>query len=67
MRSAERVFAGLFGVLLLGIGIYAAFLPAVDPLWGYIGGVLLAVLGGNAIYAALRDKRPWIFLIGPMP
>lgn len=65
MRSAERVFAALFGMLLLGTGIYAALFAAV--VWGYIGGLLLAVLGANAIYASLTDKRPWIFLIGPLP
>lgn len=67
MRSAERVFAALFGMLLLGTGIYAALFAAVEPVWGYIGGLLLAVLGANAIYASLTDKRPWIFLIGPLP
>ncbi|GGK15241.1 hypothetical protein GCM10011394_25530 [Luteimonas terricola] len=46
----------MFGLLLIGIGIYAALFPTVEPVWGYIGGVLLTVLGGNAIYAALKDS-----------
>jgi hypothetical protein len=67
MRSADRYFAALFGALLLGTGIYAAFFGAVEPVWRFTGGLLLAVLGGNAIYGSLAGKRPWIFRIGPLP
>ena len=67
MRLAERVFAAIFGALLLGTGIYAALAGVVAPIWGYIGGIALAALGGNAIYGAFANKRPWIFLIGPLP
>lgn len=67
MKSGEKVFAIVFGALLLGTGIHALLFAVVDPVWGYPGGVLLAVLGGNAIYGGLADRRPWIFQIGPLP
>lgn len=62
-----RVFAAVFGGLLLGTGIYAAAGGAVEAVWGYIGGFTLMLLSGNAIYAAIADKRPWVFRVGPLP
>ena len=41
MRLAERVFAAVFGALLLGTGIYAALAGVVAPIWGCIGGIAL--------------------------
>lgn len=67
MKSTERAFAALFGALLLGVGIYAVLYGATGTIWGYIGGAVFAVLGGNALYAAVTNRRPWIFRIGPLP
>ena len=67
MRQGVRVFAGLFGALLLGVGVYAlAFSPA-SPLWRYVGGTALVLLGIDALRGAFTGREPLIMRIGPLP
>lgn len=67
MKTGERVFVGAFGILLLSVGIYAVLLAETSPVWRYLGGGALCVLGVNAAYGAITAKRPWISRIGPLP
>ncbi|MBB3103534.1 uncharacterized membrane protein HdeD (DUF308 family) [Azomonas macrocytogenes] len=67
MGNGERSFAAIFGLLLLGTGLYALFSDQTGAAWRYIGGISLVVIGANAIYGALTRKRPWISKIGPLP
>ncbi|TAN13873.1 MAG: hypothetical protein EPN34_00810 [Burkholderiaceae bacterium] len=67
MKTWERVFVGAFGLLLLGIGVYVLMLDGVSAIYRSMGGIVLCVLGGNAVYCALVGKRPWISKIGPLP
>ena len=67
MKTGERLFVGVFGILLLSIGIYAVLLAETSPAWRYLGGGILCVLGVNAAYGAIADRRPWISRIGPLP
>lgn len=67
MRTGGRVFSGLMGMLLLGSGVYAVFIPGTTSVWRYVGSALLVVLGGNALYGAITGREPWIARIGPVP
>ena len=67
MKTGERVFVGAFGILLLGVGIYAMVLVEGYATWRYLGGGVLAALGANAVYGGITGKRPWISKIGPLP
>jgi hypothetical protein len=67
MGLVGRIAAGLFGALLLGVGVYALAFSEASPAWRYLGGSLIAVLGANAVYGALSGKEPWISKIGPLP
>ena len=67
MKNGERAFVVVFGLFLLGIGIYAVLLAQTSPAWRYIGGGVLLALGSNAVYGGLTGKRPWISKIGPLP
>jgi len=67
MKTGERVFVGAFGILLLSVGIYAVLLAETSPVWRYLGGGALCVLGVNPDYGAITAKRPWISRIGPLP
>ena len=67
MRISERLFAGTFGVFLLGVGIYAAASAATPAVWRYLGGAVICALGANAVYGAITGRRPWISRIGPFP
>jgi hypothetical protein len=67
MTHWERLFAGAFGAVLLGIGLYAVFLGPASPGWRYLGGGAFCAVGLNALYCVLTGKRPWILRIGPSP
>ena len=67
MKTGERVFVGAFGILLLSVGIYAVLLAETSPVWRYLGGGVLCVLGVNAVYGAVTARLPWISRIGPLP
>lgn len=67
MKTGERAFVIVFGILLLGGGSYAVLLTETPAAWRYIGGGVLFALGANAVYGGLIDKRPWISQIGPLP
>ena len=49
MKNGERAFVVVFGLFLLGIGIYAVLLAQTSPAWRYIGGGVLLALGSNAV------------------
>ena len=67
MNTWERVFVGTFGLLLLGVGIYALMLSDASPTWRYLGAGVFGVLGLNAIYGCITGNRPWVSKIGPLP
>lgn len=67
MRSVERIFWGLFGLLLAGTGIHEMVIGEAEPVWRYVGGAALAVLGANAVLGAATGKPPWVSRIGPLP
>ena len=67
MKNGERAFVVVFGLFLLGIGIYAVLLAQTSPAWRYIDGRVLLALGSNAVYGGLTGRRPWISKIGPLP
>ena len=60
-----RVLMGAFGLFLIGIGLYAIF---ADPSAMRIaGGVAIAIVGCNSVYASYNSKESWISKIGPLP
>ena len=67
MSTGERTFSAVFGALLLGIGIFAFWQDHLSPPWRIGGGLLLALLGGNALFAAYRGKASWLSRLGPLP
>lgn len=60
-----RVLSGLFGVFLIAIGIYAIFFGVVGVLMRVSLGLLITLLGTDALWSALRSKQAWITRLGP--
>jgi len=67
MNKGERIFSAMFGAVLLAVGIVALGQDHLSPAWRYIGGSVLILLGGNALYAAYRGKASWLSHVGPLP
>ncbi len=63
MKTLGRLFIGTFGVFLFCIGIYAIVDGAPSLAWRLLGGGVLCVLGAEALYSALVDRKPWISAI----
>ena len=67
MGKGERIFSAAFGLFLLGIGLYVLVLGETAAPWRFIGGAVVAVVGGNMVYASCTGKRSWLSKVGPLP
>ena len=67
MRKGERIFSAVFGLFLLGIGVYVLILGETSAAWRFIGGAVVALLGGNMLYASCSGKPSWLSKVGPLP
>ncbi len=63
--SIYRVLSGLFGLFLTAVGIYVVFFGVVDPLIRVGLGVLIAALGAETVWSAIRSKQSWLARLGP--
>ena len=66
-RGFYRLFSGVFGLFLLGVGIYVVFFGVVEPLLRIGAGLLIALLGANAVWSAIQAKASWLSKVGPLP
>ena len=63
--SIYRILSGLFGVFLTAVGIYVVFFGVVEPLIRVGLGLLIAVLGAETIWSAIRSRQSWLARLGP--
>lgn len=61
-----RVLSGLFGVFLVAVGIYVMFFGVVGVLMRISVGLLITLLGVDAVWSAMRSKQAWIIQLGPL-
>jgi small neutral amino acid transporter SnatA (MarC family) len=67
MSKTERAFSAVFGLFLLGVGIYALLLSQALTPWHIAGGIVLVLFGGNMLLASYRGKSSWLSWLGPLP
>lgn len=60
-----RTVSGLFGLFLACLGIYVVFFGIVELLYRVGAGSLIALLGANAVWAALHSRQSWLARLGP--
>ncbi|QOW19640.1 hypothetical protein INQ41_00655 [Lysobacter ciconiae] len=60
-----RILSGLFGVFLTAVGIYVVFFGVVEPLIRVCLGLLIAALGAETIWSAIRSRQSWLARLGP--
>ncbi|MBB5273789.1 uncharacterized membrane protein HdeD (DUF308 family) [Quisquiliibacterium transsilvanicum] len=63
----HRLFLGVFGVLLMGVGLYALFFAGPFTILQLAGGSALVLLGGNMVVSAWRARESWLSRLGPLP
>ncbi|SFI17255.1 hypothetical protein SAMN05216206_1735 [Pseudomonas guineae] len=62
-----RLASAVFGLFLMGVGLYVLCFGVVDPAWRIGLGLLIALLGINALWAAIQAKAAWLRKLGPLP
>lgn len=67
MGKLERAFSAAFGLLLLGVGVYALFFGQEPAALRIGGGIVFVLFGANLLYASCRRKPSWLSRIGPLP
>ena len=63
--SIYRVLSGLFGLFLTGLGMYVVFFGVVGPLARISVGLLIALLGADAVWSAIQSKQSWLAKLAP--
>lgn len=63
--SIYRVLSGLFGLFLTVLGIYVVFFGVVDIFIRIGLGLLIAALGSETVWSAVRSKQSWLAKLGP--
>lgn len=63
--SIYRILSGLFGLFLTGLGIYIVFFGVVGPLVRTGAGLLIALLGADAVWAAIQSRQSWLAKLSP--
>jgi hypothetical protein len=66
-RPVYRLASGVFGLGLVGTGVYALFVVGPPDALQSLGGAVLMLLGGNMFLAACRARESWLSRIGPLP
>jgi uncharacterized membrane protein HdeD (DUF308 family) len=66
-RKLYRLFSSVFGLFLVGVGVYVLLLPAPKTILQMAAGLVLVLLGLNLFVSALRAKESWLSRIGPLP
>ncbi len=61
-----RVLSGMFGLFLMGVGIYIVFYGVVDPLIRIGAGLVIVLFGAETVWAANRSRQSWLSKLGPV-
>lgn len=60
-----RILSGLFGIALTCLGIYVIFFGVVGPLVRTGAGLLIALLGVDAVWSAVQSRQSWLAKLVP--
>jgi len=66
-RPMYRRLSGVFGIFLMGVGVYVALYGYTSMLVRMAAGALLVVSGGNMVVSAYRAREAWLSRLGPLP
>ena len=60
-----RVLSGLFGLFLIGVGLYVIFFGVVGLFARVSIGLVIAVLGAETLWSSVQSKQSWLARLGP--
>lgn len=66
-KRIYRLLAGVFGLFLASLGIYAMLFAGPPATLQLVGGAVLVLVGANMTLSAYRAKESWLARIGPLP
>jgi len=62
---AYRIFHGVFGLFLFFLGIYVIGFGVVGLLVRVGAGLLIALLGAEAVWSSLKSRESWLSKLSP--
>jgi uncharacterized membrane protein HdeD (DUF308 family) len=66
-RKRYRLLTVAFGLLLIGVGVYALIFADTSIVVRLVGGSALVLAGYNMVSSACRAKESWLSKLGPLP
>lgn len=66
-RSTYRLATGLFGLFLVGVGVFVLLRAPTSAAIRVSGGLVLVLLGGNMVLSSYLGKESWLSRLGPLP
>lgn len=66
-KSTYRLATGLFGLFLVGVGVFVLLRATTTAAIRVSSGLVLVVLGGNMVLSSYRGKESWLSRLGPLP
>ncbi|WP_049621134.1 hypothetical protein [Frateuria defendens] len=68
LSTATRLVTAGVGLLFVGLGVAVLASRHAQGGWGsLLAALALLALGAEALLGALRNRRPWLWRIGPLP
>lgn len=68
LSTATRLVTAAVGLLFVGLGLAVLASRHAQAGWGsLLAALALLVLGTETLLGALRNRRPWLWRIGPLP
>lgn len=62
-----RLATGIFGLVLIGGGLYATFFAGPLDALRLVPGIALVLFGQNMVTSACAARESWLSRIGPLP
>lgn len=66
-RKMYRLLTAAFGLLLIGVGVYALIFAGTSTVVRLVGGSALVLAGYNMVSSAYQAKESWLSKLGPLP
>ncbi|XID74499.1 hypothetical protein ACF3NA_08160 [Alkanindiges sp. WGS2144] len=66
-QAVFRLLTAVIGLILLGAGIFAVWFVQTPAMVRIPLGLLLMLLGGDAVWSAYRARPAWVSKIGSLP
>jgi uncharacterized membrane protein HdeD (DUF308 family) len=66
-KRMYRLLTAAFGLLLIGVGVYALVFAGTSTVVRFVGGSAFVLAGYNLVSSACQARESWLSKFGPLP